>query len=258
MSKIKIAIFDLTDCEGCELQFLALREKLLKKGNDFEITNWRLANEKNSDGPFDITFVEGSAIAESDIEILKQARRVSKIIITLGACSDLGGPQSALSEKSRKNNLTEVYGPKYKTSSNAPKPISYYVDVDIHLPGCPVNEEELERLLSCLFAGKKFTPKNYPVCLDCKAAGNPCLFLDEGFCLGPVTRGGCKAPCPSNGVRCFGCFGPIEDANLSALEKVTEKHISKNDLDNAVNLFFTNTDTYKEYKLSKKGTKNAT
>ncbi len=256
MNKVKIAIFDLTDCEGCELQFIALREKLLKRGNDFEITNWRLANEINSNGPFDVTFIEGSPIAETDIETLKQARKMSKIIITLGACADLGGMQSALLEKKRERDLLEVYGPKYKTNSLPPKPVSYYVDVDLHLPGCPVNEEELERLLSSLFIGKKFSPKNHSVCLDCKVAGNPCLFLDEGFCLGPVTRGGCKAPCPANGIRCFGCFGPIEAANLPALKSAGEKHNSVENIDNTLSLFFSKQDVYKEYKISQKKGKN--
>lgn len=252
MKNLKLAIFDLTDCEGCELQFLTLREKLLKRGHDFEITNWRLANKNNSAGPFDVTFVEGAVIAESDIEILKQARKQSKIIIALGSCAEFGGVQAALLEKDREKYLTEIYGGKYKPKSHQPKPISYYVEVDAHLPGCPVNEEELERILSCLFFDKKFTPKKYSVCYDCKAAGNPCLFLDEGFCLGPVTRGGCKAPCPSNGLRCFGCFGPIEDAKLSALEDAAKKNTNEVDIKNGLNLFFSTQDVYKDYELKKK------
>jgi sulfhydrogenase subunit delta len=200
MKKLNIAIFDLTDCEGCELQFLSLRKKLLKRGKDFKITNWRLVNRVNDLGPFDVTFVEGSVITEADAEILKQTRKMSKMIIALGSCAALGGVQSALSEKDRPQNLCDIYDLNYKTTSKHPRPISYFIDVDSTIHGCPVNEEELERLLSCLFAGKKYTPKQHTVCFDCKAAGNPCLFLDEGFCLGPVTRGGCKAPCPSNGL----------------------------------------------------------
>jgi sulfhydrogenase subunit delta len=251
-SKLKIAIFDLTDCEGCELQFIALREKLLARGNDFEILNWRLANSTNSPGPFDVTFIEGSPITETDIEILKQARKVSKYIITLGSCAEFGGVQSALSMSKREKNVEEVYGRGYKTSSKPPRPVSYYVDVDIHLPGCPVSIDELERLLTNLFANKKFSNKKYPVCLECKAEGNPCLLLDEGFCLGPVTRGGCGALCPKYGLRCYGCFGPIEDANLPALKAIAIKHVTEREIEKNFRLFFAHTDAYKDYKTNPK------
>jgi len=253
--KPRIAIFDLTDCEGCELQFVALREKLLAAGHDFEITNWRLGSDVVSGGPFEVSFIEGSPISESDIEIIKQARKVSKTIVTLGICADLGGVQSMIPEGARKMLLSEVYNKSYKSSSKPPKPVSYYIDVDIHLPGCPVNPDELTRLLSCVFAGKKFIPAYAPVCLDCKAKGNPCLFLDEGFCMGPVTKGGCGAPCPTAGLRCYGCFGPLPDANLTALKNVTERELTDKELENAIRLFFRHSAEYKSYKSKPKGKK---
>jgi coenzyme F420-reducing hydrogenase gamma subunit len=255
MGKIKplrIAIFDLTDCEGCELEFLALRKKLVDRGHDFEITNWRLANHTNSTGPFDVTFIEGSPITSRDIDVVKQARKVSKTIVTLGTCASCGGIQSALPESDRDKNLSSVYDSKYKTNSKSPKPVSYYIGVDIHLAGCPINPKELERLLTCLFVGKEFKQAYAPVCLDCKAAGNPCLFLDEGFCLGPVTKGGCGAPCPQKGLRCYGCFGPMPGANLSALRTAGQKNLSDQKIENAIRLFFAQSDEYKEYKIRRK------
>lgn len=254
-SKIKMAIFDLTDCEGCELQFLALREKLADKGHDFEISNWRLGTSVATQGPFDVTFIEGSPISDADIEIIKQARKVSEEIITLGICADLGGVQAALPESARAKNLAEVYGKKYKSKSKAPKPVSYYIDVDVHLPGCPVSTVELERLLSCLFAGKKFIPAYFPVCLECKEKNNPCIFLDEGFCMGPVTKGGCGAPCPSRGLRCYGCFGPNGDANLTAMKNVTKGKVGEKELDNYLRLFFSQSDVYKGLKTKPRSKK---
>lgn len=255
--KLRLAIFDLTDCEGCELQFLKLREKLAERGQDFEISNWRLLDQARDDGPFDITFIEGSPMTGSDIEIVKRARALSKKIIALGTCAVHGGVQSALPEAGREKSLRDIYGDKYRTTTKAPKPISYYIDVDIDLPGCPINPDQLERLLSELFAGKKITTVDHAVCLDCKAAGNVCLFIEEGFCLGPVTRGGCGAPCPKAGLACYGCFGPAEDANLDALKKVTEHYYGPENLKNSLELFFRPTDEYKEYRLkNKKGDKN--
>lgn len=249
--KLKLAIFDLTDCEGCELQFLALREKLSTLGHDFEIAIWRLATSAAEQGPYDVTFIEGSPITESDIEIVKQARRVSDKIITLGTCADLGGVQSMIPEKLREKYLAEIYGKNYKSRTRAPKPVSHYIDVDIHLPGCPINPIELERLLTCLFKKKKFIPAYAPVCLECKAAKNSCLFLEEGFCLGPVTKGGCGASCPAAGLRCYGCFGPVPDANLGALREAAPG-LSQKELSDSLALFMTHTDGYNEYRIKSK------
>lgn len=251
-SKLRLAVFDLTDCEGCELQFLALREKLVERGHSFEVTNWRLLDGGMAPGPFDVTFIEGSPITEADVAIVKRARAVSEKIITLGTCAVFGGVQSALPENTREKSLKEIYGGKYKTNTRAPRPVSYYINVDIDLPGCPINPNELERLLSALFAGKKFEPVHHSVCLDCKAAGNVCLFIEEGFCLGPVTRGGCGAPCPKAGLPCYGCYGPTEDANLLALKNVTEQYHGPENLKNSLELFFRPTDEYKEYRLKEK------
>lgn len=251
MKPLKLAIFDLTDCEGCELQFLALREKLTALGQDFQLENWRLATGARHPGPYDVTFIEGSPITESDIEVIKQARRVSGKIVTLGSCAVMGGVQAALAENTRTKNLKDVYGEKYQTKTRAPKPVSYYIEVDIHLPGCPVNPLELEKLLASLAAGKKFRPTTSSVCLDCKAAGSACLFLDEGFCLGPVTKGGCGAPCPAAGLRCYGCFGPLPDASLEALELATP-HLADTDRENSLKLFFKNSAEYQNHKTKGK------
>jgi sulfhydrogenase subunit delta len=253
MSKeYSIAVFDLTDCEGCELQFLSLRDRLNRKGKDFQVANWRLLDTAGSPGPYDVTFIEGSPITEADIETIKLARAVSKKIVALGTCAVLGGVQAAIPKEQREKYLKEIYGKNYKVKTRAPKPLSYYIDVDIDLPGCPINPDELEMLLSNLFIGKDFKEARYPVCLECKARGNTCLFVEDGFCLGPVTKGGCGAPCPAAGLRCYGCFGPTEGANLEALHNVAGEYADEKYIKDQLELYFKNHDSYKEFKLKKK------
>jgi sulfhydrogenase subunit delta len=36
-------------------------------------------------------------------------------------------------------------------------------------------------------------------------------------CLGPVTQTGCGAICPAYDRGCYGCFGPAESPNVTAL-----------------------------------------
>jgi len=243
--KPKIAIFDLTDCEGCELEFINLREKLTEVVEQTEIANWRLGSTNADPGPFDITFIEGTPITDEDISTVKQARAVSKIVVSLGSCADLGGVQAWLGSSARKDGLALVYGEKYKRNSHAPKPISYYIDVDIHLPGCPINKNELEVVLGALLAGRMPRESRYPVCLECKARENECLLLAGEACLGPITKGGCEAACPSKGLRCWGCFGALRGGNTVAMKKLLEEKYGKVRAKQLLAIFFSQQDEYK-------------
>ena len=244
-AKSKIAIFDLTDCEGCELEFINLREKLTDVVEQTDIANWRLGSTNNDPGPFDITFIEGSPITDADIEIVKQARAVSRTVVSLGSCADLGGVQAILGASARTKGMKLVYGEKYKSNSKSPKPISYYIDIDIHLPGCPINKNELEGVLGALLAGRRPTEARYPVCLECKARENDCLLLSGEACLGPVTKGGCEAICPSKGLRCWGCFGALRGGNTVAMKKLLEEKYGKVRARQLLAIFYSQQDEYK-------------
>ena len=97
-------------------------------------------------------------------------------------------------------------------------PISEHVKVDLELPGCPVSAGQLREVLAAVLVGRRPQLLNEAVCLDCKRRGIPCLLVTGTEpCLGPVTRAGCGALCPSVGRGCFGCFGPQVDANPVSL-----------------------------------------
>jgi coenzyme F420-reducing hydrogenase gamma subunit len=245
MKKLKIAIFDMTDCEGCELEFINLREKLAQIAEQTDIANWRFASHNKNLGPFDVTFVEGSPITENDIESVKQARAVSRLIVSLGSCAELGGIQASLGDKEWKKGLEEVYGKGYKTKSKPPKPLSYYINVDIHLPGCPINQNELSVFLTALVSGKTPIEARFPVCLECKARDNNCLLLDGEACLGPVTKGGCEAACPSRGLRCWGCFGALAGGNQQAMKNLFDSKYGKLKTKELLRTFYSQQTEYK-------------
>ncbi|MEW6743857.1 MAG: nickel-dependent hydrogenase large subunit [Planctomycetota bacterium] len=58
-------------------------------------------------------------------------------------------------------------------------------------------------------------PKN-PVCVDCRQRFIVCMFEKGELCLGPITKGGCRAPGPTAGLGCWGCRGPAADPNYEA------------------------------------------
>lgn len=243
--KLKVAIFDLTDCEGCELEFINLREKLTSIAEQTNVVNWRLGSTNNDPGPFDIAFIEGTPITDADIEVVKQARAASRLVVSLGSCADLGGVQSWIEAAGWERGIKTVYGEKYKTKGRPPKPLSYYIEVDVHLPGCPINQDELAEVLGALLAGRKPTEARYPVCLECKARENECLLLLVEPCLGPVTKGGCDAACTSKGLRCWGCFGALRGGNPVAMKKVLVEKFGESRAKQLLAIFYSQQDEYR-------------
>lgn len=221
--KPRIAIYDFTDCEGCEVKLISLREKLLLLEKKVEIVNWRLGQEKFEPGPYDIVVIEGTPITQHEIDILKELRNNTPVLIALGACAALGGIPAIMPEKDRKYWYEKIYTSQYHPRGIDAVSLSAYVPVDFTIHGCPVDENEVKRVMEELLSGKKPSFRDYSVCFECKLAGNPCRLLENKPCLGPITQGGCRAICVSGGSPCYGCFGIREEANILALEKILGK-----------------------------------
>lgn len=226
----KIAIFDLTDCEGCEVVMIGWLRKLLKNKlfkKEFEIVNWRLTQEAEKNSSFDLALIEGTAVSREEQEMLKLIRERSKYVVVLGACAALGGVNAIIDEKKRKKIKREVYNLRYKPRAIEVKPVSHYIKIDGAIPGCPAAEKNIEEVLGSFLADKPHKEKTYSVCFECKEKENNCLLLQNKPCLGPITRGGCLAPCPEFGLECYGCFGLLDGANLDAMKITLEKILGK-------------------------------
>lgn len=251
MPKPRVAIYDLTDCEGCEVKIISLREKLLALENRLNIVNWRLAQENNQEGPFDICLVEGTPITQLEIDLLKKLRQDSKILIGLGACACLGGIPAIMEKKERAKWYKKIYGHKYKPRGIDALPLSAYVQVDFLIHGCPIDENEVMRIIEELLSGKKPKYRGYSVCFDCKQANNRCRIVeDEKPCLGPITQGGCGAICISGGSPCYGCFGLRDEANVKGLIKVLSQISDKKEIERYFTMFLNRAEEYQ--KLIKK------
>ncbi len=131
------------------------------------------------------------------------------------------------------------------------------VDVDYYVPGCPPQALQIAAVLDALIdvfnTGSDLPPKGAvlgagqkTVCDECPCTReekkikkffrpheiipdpNRCL-LDQGIlCMGPATRDGCGARCPSVSMPCRGCYGPPPNSRdqgakmISALASVID------------------------------------
>ena len=117
---------------------------------------------------------------------------------------------------------------------NVVRSLDQVVEVDFYIPGCPPTPKITQAAIGALLEGK-LPPKgsvlapDIALCQQCsRKASKPTdvrftefkrphlmpldpelCFLAQGVvCMGPATRGGCEAVCPSGGMPCSGCFGP--------------------------------------------------
>lgn len=238
MNKLKIALIDLTDCEGCQVEFISMKDKFLEFAQSVEILNWRLIKTKNIKADYDISIIEGSPITEKEIEILKEIRNHSKILIGLGSCATLGGIPSIMPKKDREFWYKKIYGGKYKPLGIDAAPINSIVAVDYLIHGCPASGKEIVRVLKDLVAGKKPKNPDYSVCFECKEKQNACRLINKKACLGPITQGGCGAICVSGGEMCFGCFGYRKQNNKKAVIKILKNNgLSTQAIENYFSMF---------------------
>jgi coenzyme F420-reducing hydrogenase gamma subunit len=83
---------------------------------------------------------------------------------------------------------------------------------------------EFLHVLKSLILGRKPEIFDHAVCVECKLKENECV-LDKGmFCLGPVTRAGCDAICPTFGQYCTGCRGVISNVNEKGAINMLKQH----------------------------------
>jgi sulfhydrogenase subunit delta len=222
--KPKIAFFDFACCEGCQLQVVNLEAEMLDVVGAVDIVQFREAMTEKSDD-YAIAFVEGSITREKDIPRLKKIREQAAVLVALGACATIGGVNCLKNFQPSDEVRKYVYGDKaewYETF--AARPIDAVVPVDYYIHGCPMHKVEFLKVVKALLLGKKPEIPTYPVCVECKRAGNVCVFELGQKCLGPVTRAGCGAWCPAYRDNCVGCQGLVPDPNTNAEKGVLEKY----------------------------------
>ncbi len=210
----KLGVFKFASCDGCQLSLLNLEDELLALGETLDIAYFPEASSSMREGPYDIALVEGSVTTPEDAHRILAVREQARVLITIGACATAGGIQALRNWADVEAFKQTVYpSPQYVQSLSTSTPISEHVRVDFELPGCPIDKTQLLQVIGDLTAGVHPRLPTHSVCLDCKRRGIVCVMVAKGLaCLGPATRTGCGAICPSLGRDCYGCFGPAEGA----------------------------------------------
>lgn len=116
------------------------------------------------------------------------------------------------------------------------------VPVDYVIPGCPPESHQIWAVLQAVISGATLPAPGgtilgggtVAVCEECPLEKNVkqitrfyrpyeiipepglCLLEQGLMCMGPATRSGCGALCPRVGMRCEGCYGPLDGQDQGA------------------------------------------
>jgi len=223
-AKPKIAFYEFTSCEGCQLTVvdsLQLYPELLEA---VDIVRFREAMSEKGDD-YAIAFIEGSCSRPSDEAPIKAIREKAALVVALGACAHLGGINTIRNRHDLGDVRRFVYGDKAEWYDTYPaRPISAVIKVDAAIPGCPIDRHEFVRTVKRLLQGRTPELPDYPLCVECKLKENVCLYLRGRTCLGPIVRAGCDAICPTYGDSCEGCRGLVPNPNIEHLKEVLTEH----------------------------------
>jgi sulfhydrogenase subunit delta len=219
MARPKLAVWKFASCDGCQLSLLDCEDELLTVAGEVEIAYFLEASSATVAGPYDLSLVEGSVTTAADAERIREVRRQSKRLVTIGACATAGGIQALRNFHDVRGFAEIVYArPDYISTLAQSTPIAKHVPVDFELRGCPIDKHQFLEVLAAFLQRRRPVIRTDSVCTECKRRGTVCVMVADGTpCVGPVTQAGCGAICPSYDRGCYGCFGPMESPNTAAL-----------------------------------------
>lgn len=214
----KLAVWKFASCDGCQLTLLDCEDELLEVADRLQLALFFEASRAVAPGPYDLSLVDGSIATEADADRIREVRRQSKYLVTIGACATAGGIQGLRNFRDAAEMRAMVYAnPDYIDALATSTPISAHVPVDFELHGCPIDKHQLLEVISAFLQGRRPAVPGHSVCVECKLRGNVCVMVLGTPCLGPITHAGCGALCPSHDRGCYGCFGPMETPNTRSL-----------------------------------------
>ncbi|KFA92180.1 oxidoreductase [Archangium violaceum] len=218
--KPSLAVWKFASCDGCQLTLLDLEDELLALADAVHIAYFAEATSTALKGPYDLSLVDGSITTPADAVRIREVRRASRYLVSIGACATAGGIQALRNFRDVREFLSTVYAkPEYIETLATSTAIADHVPVDFELRGCPIDKRQLLEVLSAFLNGRRPNIPAHSVCVECKLRGNVCVMVTGTPCLGPVTHAGCGALCPTYHRGCYGCFGPMEAPNTPSLAR---------------------------------------
>lgn len=148
------------------MSFLDQDELLVELANKIQVVYGPLVDLKVFPETVDVTLIEGAVANEEQLNLLKEAREKTKILISLGDCA-VTGNVAALRNKLKDGDKAVLKMAYIDTSEVNPQiptevprllkkvhPLHEVVKVDFFIPGCPPPADLITYALTELLAGR--------------------------------------------------------------------------------------------------------
>ncbi|MBX3013457.1 MAG: NADP oxidoreductase [Caldilineaceae bacterium] len=149
------------------MSFLDLDEALLELAQKVELVYSPIADPKTFPAAVDVTLVEGAVANLDHVELAKQIRANSKVVVSFGDCAVTGNVTSLRNMLPVADLLTAVYreGPGQTPRGGEadrvmpallPRvlPLHQLIPVDAFIPGCPPDPQRIWAAVSALLNGE--------------------------------------------------------------------------------------------------------
>ncbi|MDY6795883.1 MAG: hypothetical protein SWK76_11510 [Actinomycetota bacterium] len=231
---MRIGLISLSSCQGCQMVFLGLEEYLYSFISENKVSYAPFLMDEKDLPEVDLVLVEGTVRNGDHFRKARLTRDKAASLVALGSCACFGGVQGLANMVSEEELIRRGFGDTLSFQGGPPGvkrllPLDSYIKVDAFLPGCPPPAGLLRVFLQQVLSGELPSRDAATVCSECRVS-SPALpqsglrrmaterpqpgrcLLEQGFiCMGPLTRDGCGARCPSElGVPCIGCRGPSQ------------------------------------------------
>jgi len=148
------------------MSFLDQDERLVELAAKIQLVYSPIMDVKVFPANVDITLVEGAVANEEQLEMIKQVRERTKILVSLGDCAVTGnvtGLRNTVSssvESTLNRAFVETTDVNRKIPDEVPRllkqavPLHEVVKVDYYVPGCPPSADLINYILTELLSGR--------------------------------------------------------------------------------------------------------
>jgi F420-non-reducing hydrogenase small subunit len=245
--RIKLAMVSLSTCAGCSAVFLD-QEGLDRVLEVADLVYCPMLVDQDHIPEADVALIEGVVRLQEDVEVLREVRLKSQVVIAWGTCACYGGIPAHANRYELEDLIQETYGQTYDayayylSGAGGIEQATYqeegiallrkayklddFCRVDYYVSGCPPIPELLLQIHAEL-TGQSLKGAKPIVCAECsrrpakRAVTSLGAFPREDkegtcfhslgvLCMGFFTKGGCGAVCTRNGLPCWGCRGPAK------------------------------------------------
>ncbi len=166
LAKIRLATVWLGGCSGCHMSFLDQDERLIDLASKVDLVYSPIVDIKNFPENVDLCLIEGAVGNEEHLAMLRQVRKNSKIIVSLGDCAVTGNVTALRNyvPNSAEAVLTREFVENSDTQRQIPRDVPplleqahalhEIVHVDFFIPGCPPHADLINYVLIEFLAGR--------------------------------------------------------------------------------------------------------